>query len=307
MGWGPTSALGWIVTALAGIAYLTASMSLGRIMVQFHDAYQPIASLFTTERSVGFNAIYRILFAPVATLILAIAFYLLRLDALIPGIWIASVWFAFWQSALFTALGQWQLISKPKYAFFHLASAAITRYVYHALIVHGLAHLLPDEANLRTDVWLVVIAFLYGIFRSIPESFDRAEERKRKYVNSTYRFLRQKYEAQLAEMGETLRDAIIATMIYENFNRPLMVRYVERALQRPTRTILQVHGAITDAESIAATATAFLPYLREAERIEELNEPYNPALYDMLSTHNPADPTYAGNVVNVYNTIRGRV
>lgn len=225
-------------------------MSLGRLLLAHRNDHQPIASLFKAENSQGFNAIFRIAIAPICIVVISIILYLAGHENLTWQIWLSAVWYLLLQTVLIAILERWSLVSKSKFIVFHAASIALSYYVYSALIVKGVEHLLPDGANLRTDIWLLIVAFLYGVFHSIPENHNRFEERKKKYITRRLKVFEEKYSVELKKYDSLFQNILLAVMLYEDFNRPRVVRFIESLVGAKTQGIMQVSGAQTDEESI---------------------------------------------------------
>ena len=265
-------------------------MSLGRILNQYRSDYQPIASLFNVENSTGFNAVYRISIGPVGIIFSSIVLYLLAQDQLVEGIWTASVWFFIAQAALFAGLARWKLVDKSKFFAFHAVSIALSVYLYDALITKGLDHLLPDETNLRTDMWLLLAVFIYGIFRLIPGSERKFGNRKDAYVTARAEKFRKKFYADLRPFDRFIQDAIVAVMIYEDFNRPKVVRLVEKMIGARTQNIMQTSNSRSDSESIATTGMKMSESLTAQPLPPTTGSERDDAIRKMLGMHNPGDP-----------------
>jgi hypothetical protein len=294
----------WWLDALLGVIVTYAAMNLGKVLLAYRNDYQPVASFFQPEASTGFNAIYQILFAPICTVFAAIVFYLLGWNQFVVGIWTVPVWYFIWQTSLIIGISRWRLLDKWKYFIFHAISVALTYYVYSTLIKNGLKHLLPDEANLRTEVWLIVALFLYGIFREIKGNHDRYERRQAAWAQAHARTFSKKYRTILANYPILFQEVLLALMIYEDFNRPKMTRLVERIINARTQTIMQVRGAHTDEEGIRATAVSMESGFPAFEiGIAGKKYDFQQPLSEMISVHNADDPNYSWRVIQIFSDI----
>lgn len=290
--------------AVLGLLILVVSGRLGRLLSTYRSDYQPIASLFDFERSTGFNAIYRILFAPLSIVVASIVLFLVGGDYYVANIWAASVWFFLLQTLMLIALVRWRLVDKRKYFVFHGMSIALSVYLYFQLIQKGIDSLLPDEANLRTDLWLIVALFLYGIYRSIPENQRLSDRRKAHYAFSRAKKFQRKYRVELQPYDESLRRAILAIMVYEDFNRPKLARWLEHMTDARTQSILQLRGVNDDATAITQTAQRLRPFLDKYVELQD--KPIyerEQALAAAFSTHNPGDYSYREEVLRIFRWI----
>lgn len=203
---------------------------------------------------------------------------------------------------------RWRLLDKTKYFTFHALSIVVSYFVYATLVRHGLAHLLPDEGGLRTEVWLIIILFLYGIFREMKGNQEKYRRRQSSWALAHARTFCKRYKDVLSDYPVLLQEVLLAVMIYEDFNRPKAVRLVERMTNARTQTIMQVQGAETDEDGIRLTAESMrsgYPALVVAMQGDEW-EFYEP-LQTMINVHNADDPEYSSRVSEIYTDIRGRL
>jgi len=279
-------------------------MSIGKMLLTYSTEYQPITSLFDAENSTGFNAVYRILSVPVLIMVASIAMYSLRLDEYVTDIWYIAIYYFVAQAVLIISLGRWTLVNKSKFFLFHILSIMLTYYLYTVAISKGLSYLLPDESNLRTEIWLVIAAFIYGLFKNIPENNHTFENRKTRYIKSKARRLSSKYRFILDKYDATMSNILVATMVYENFNRPYTVRLIEKITPSKTRHIMQVHEAKSDEESIAMTASEMKEVYDEFKKTKYEDEwDERSGFEEIFSVHNPDDDSYGYRVHEIYEII----
>ena len=71
--------------------------------------------------------------------------------------------------------------------------------------------------------------FLYSILNKVQISRDRTIKRKNDYINSRYKVFSQKYDTIIKEYfhNEFYEALTYSIMIYEDFNRPQIVRWIE--------------------------------------------------------------------------------
>jgi hypothetical protein len=293
------------MTVILGLLILLVGMSISRIVSEYRSDYQPIASLFEAERSSGFNAIYRILTAPVVIVLSSITFYLIGKESLIENMWIAAVWYFIFQLTLLFTLQRWSLVNKSKFILFHAISIALSYYLYVSLLTGGIDKLLPDEANLRTDIWLVIIAFFYGIFKNVQENNKTFVKRKESYIAERAHKFRTKYQDTLKKYDLRFQNILLAIMIYEDFNRPKIVRYYEKMTHAKTQGIMQTNDTKTDTESIEKTIKSIEILYKNLPRIDadKLYE-YEEALMNLFKIHNPHDLNYTYEVKTIFDELQ---
>lgn len=313
---GDTSPVEWIAGAFAnmwldailGAVVTFVAMSLGKVLLAYRNDYQPVASFFQPEASTGFNAIFQILLAPVATVFIAIFFYILGWSPLIRNIWTTAVWYFIWQTSLILVISRWRLLDKAKYFTFHATSITVAYFIYASLITHGIEYLLPDEASLRTEAWLIIILFLYGIFREIKGNQEKYQRRQSAWALAHANTFIRRYRKVLSQYPILLQEVLLAVMVYEDFNRPRLARLLERMTRASTQTIMQVRGAKTDEEGIRGTAASMIRgYPQLAVAMEGGPWEFYQPLQAMIDVHNPGDPEYGSRVCNIFVAIHGKL
>lgn len=298
----------WWFDVLLGAVVTFVAMSLGKVLLAYRNDYQPVASFFQPEASTGFNAVFQVLFAPIASVFVAILLYILNRTQLINGIWTVSVWYFAWQTVLILVISRWRLLDKAKFFAFHAVSIVVSYFVYATLVTHGLAHLLPDEAGLRTEVWLIIILFLYGIFREIKGNPEKYRSRQSAWAVAHARTFSRRFQNVLSDYPVLLQEVLLAVMVYEDFNRPKAARFVERMTNARTQTIMQVRGAATDEDGIRLTAESMQPgYTALVVAMYGNQWDFYEPLRSMVNVHNSDDPEYSYRVGQIFTDIRGRL
>ena len=81
-----------------------------------------------------------------------------------------------------------------------------------------------------SQIWLIVILFLYKAFEDLKFGDKKSFERKSKYVLSVYQMFHSKYITYVKNLtsDEIIQTLIFSIMVVENFNRPRLIRLTER-------------------------------------------------------------------------------
>lgn len=139
--------------------------------------------------------------------------------------------------------------------------------------ISDLQTLLPDFRQIKNEIWLLILIFLYQVGNSHrmattqPEMQPRGLEflpelksRKRKYILRNYKKMKQKYDFIIEPVlngNEQLSIIIYSIIIFENFNRPYLIRKIENLKYSLTKKpgtfgIMQVrsNSSLSDIESI---------------------------------------------------------
>ena len=148
--------------------------------------------------------------------------------------------------------------------------------------------LLPDFQEVKNEIWLLILIFLYQMGNNqgkVPEKSPDQERglaylpellpRKKKYILRNYQNLQNRYAKIISENSNNniqLNIVIYSILIYENFNRPFIIRKIENLWflirKKPgTFGIMQIKNdkLITDIESVRLGSIALNDELLKLE------------------------------------------
>lgn len=275
------------------------SRSLGRIMVTYRDDYQPIAPLFVVGGSMGFNAVFRIFFAPISIVVASVLLFAFGMGSLVEGIWLASVGALLVEVGLLVGICRWSLVPKSQFLLFHLLSIACAYLIYQSHISKGLEALVPSPEEIVTEIWILVALFLYGVVAHVKPRVPAAEARKRRYVMKRARLFRARFNHELSRYDHRVTSVLLALMIYEDYNRPRLIRLLERLSGARTTGILQFNNKAGDSESIQMLGN----------RLESSGSSSwgssggvwycDERVASVIREHNPADCSYISRIVEI--------
>lgn len=155
---------------------------------------------------------------------------------------------------------------------YYISIILLSNIIYFKFI-SAINSLLPDFSELKNEIWLLIIIFIYQIgngseSQTLSNMYYEPEQaflpefktRKRRYVIKQYKKLKLKYESEINKISnsnDTFNLIIYAILIFENFNRPRVIRFVERIWVRiirrnVTQGIMQKSSktVISDLESV---------------------------------------------------------
>lgn len=297
----------FVVHIIIAIFIFIASILIGnRLLGREMKDYTPIASS-SGDSHTGFNAVYRILFTPISIVFVSIIIYNLNLPQYIQHIWSVGVIVLSLQIMSIIVMGKWKLVNVTKVVLTQLVAIALTYYLYSVAISKGLEYIIPNEESIRTELWIIVVLFLYGIFRDIPENNKSLGKRKNKYLLSKIDKLAEKYSIELDDFDDEMSAILLSIMVYENHNRPKAIRLVEGLLPSKTRYIMQTYGAKSDADSIKITADNIKPLYEAFIKIgDESSWEKESALRNIFNSINPGDINYSNEVLEVYRVVKAK-
>ena len=123
-------------------------------------------------------------------------------------------------------------------------------FVEKIIIPQGLSSLIPDQKDISLAIILAIITFIYGIIKEIPENQDEFDKRVERYIFHKYKKKKKKYRDDFKKANQQEKQIILSLMIFEDYNRPKIIRIIERIMNRNTYEILQTYNSISDEEGI---------------------------------------------------------
>lgn len=285
-----------VIYAILSILIFAFSLRLGKVLRLYHDCYQEISSI-TADNSLGFNLVYRIIFTPIIILLIGEIFSWLNLNDLISGIWTISLMVIMLQIATLMSISRISLVNFRLYAITATLTIILSLLIEKYVLPMGIEAILPDAKDISTAILLGITAFIYGIIKNIPEKESDHEERVGRYIKRKYKALNKRYSSSLSGTNLQMRAIIISLMIYEDYNRPRIIRICEKILGTKTTDILQNNNSITDEESIRKKINE-ITYLHGKKKFSEKT------IRNIFSEHNPGSETYSERVFEVYERIK---
>jgi hypothetical protein len=173
----------------------------------------------------------------------------------------------------------------------------ISYFVYDK-IIRVKENILPDFTTIANELWIIILIFVFQLTNNIRFSQNGTVRRKENYLKSRYEHFKKLYGALIKDItkNEVLESVTYAILIYEDFNRPKIIRIIENLKHRfsnesHTLGVMQVRSdtLINDKESVILGTNkivdSYNTYVREnTVEGEEIYE-YS-ALYCIISEYN---------------------
>lgn len=163
------------------------------------------------------------------------------------------------------------IVNWVRIVLYYMALIFLSR-IFYANFISSITTLLPDFSEIKNEIWLIIIVFFYQLgngFEEIPSNstyepyfaqLPELKKRKRKYIERKYVEFRSKFGTIIeksCERNDAFTVFIIAIIIYENFNRPRLIRWFERIWVKLTHKVItigimqtQTNRPISDIESV---------------------------------------------------------
>lgn len=239
---------------LAGLLFFAMNWIGGHAVVT--ASYYQISYFSRYDDAPAFNALFRILAPVVFITITAAAFHGLGVSEFVVGIYWVVIYQQLIRWGYLFLMNRWRLARWGAQIAIAAATIGLAILVYRVLIKDP-RRILPDPTNLANEVWLIILAFLYKISDRAIVATEGNKSRKEAYLRARFQSLRQRF-GKVIEASVTdplLRPLTYAVLIYETFNRPSVVQFLERvlpSLKPRSYGPMQVQAArrLTDEESV---------------------------------------------------------
>ncbi len=122
--------------------------------------------------------------------------------------------------------------------FYYSTILLLSQIIYNRFL-NSVTDLLPDFSQIKNEVWLIILLYLYEIGNGKTRSqvstesentLTKVKGRKKKYIIRKHDQLNKKYGSLIDEIVNSnaeLKVVIFSIMIIENFNRPRLLRWLE--------------------------------------------------------------------------------
>jgi len=152
-------------------------------------------------------------------------------------------------------------------------------YITYKKIIFSKTNILPDFTTIANELWIIILVFLFHLANKIELPQEGTIKRKEKYLEKTYIKFKIMYGdiIECKFQNNRLTALAYSILIYENFNRYKLARFVEnikfRLTGKPhTLGVMQVYTdkMINDFESVELGTNKILKtYQRHIEEYKE--------------------------------------
>ncbi len=184
--------------------------------------------LYKSDNAPAFNFLFRTLFPVVFVVIISSIFYLTGLEEFNLNIYLVVVYYFLIRFIFILSIGQRLLLNWPLQFAYLVVSIPISYFIYDSFITKK-EYLFPDISTLGNELWLLIIVFIYHTLNNISLSEEKSKLRKSNYVKKHYLKFKEKFGSVISEKinDPKIESLLYAIMIYENFNRPKIIRIIE--------------------------------------------------------------------------------
>jgi outer membrane protein assembly factor BamB len=194
----------------------------------FSIGYVEITLFLKNEDSPAFNYLLRVLTPLVYLLITSTILYTVSLDKFVVGFYRVSVYYILFRLLFNIITQRGALLNWTKQIIYWVSIIALS-FIVDKNIISTKKTLFPDFATISNELWIIIIVFLFQILNGLQLSTKGTERRKNAYLQSRYNHFKKKYGDIIKNntKNEVIQILAYAILIYEDFNRPKISRWME--------------------------------------------------------------------------------
>ncbi len=240
--------------------------------------YIQLSTSIAEDSSPAFNFLFKVIAPPVYLVLYATICQTSNANWLNVNCYLLVIYYWAFRGLFILATGKCRLTNWITFGLYALFSIGISYGIYKVL--NDVDKILPDPKDLLNQLWLLIIIFLYNILNKMEFGRDRTIRRKESYLSRQFMVFNTKYGSLVHSkcQNEFLEAIVFAIMIYENFNRPRAVRWIEYARffltkKEHTLGIMQVKSRkfINDRESILLAIDYIKDTIKDTEKLTYLD------------------------------------
>lgn len=275
--------------------------------------YVQISLSMQDDTAPAFNFFFKVL-APVVFMVLLYAFFQMcsldRFNSYIYWIVIDYWVIRFIFNALMARIG---LINWIVQVIYWVSSIGIALWVYS---LFDKTSVLPSPTSLVEQLWLIIILYLYSVLNKIEPSRKNTEKRINDFVIKKYLRFHAEYDHLFGRDSQFQRALLYSIMIYEDYNRPRIARFLERVVFQTTTTshtygIMQVMSEhyLTNEESILIARRrinsdiAVILKKEGRKRLPKQRYEISILAWNVAQRYNPGDPDYGRHVRDIFEIV----
>ena len=217
---------------LAGLLFFLVNWVGGH---SISSGYHQISLFEKVEDAPAFNVLFRVI-APLVFMILTAAiWYTFGLDDFVRNYYTITIYYFLLRWLFNVLVGRALLIHWWRQLALALVTVMLSVGVYRAVLTSRTL-LLPDPKQLRDQLWIIVILFLYHVVNRVsPIGGHDYVARRAAYVRAKYKAFRARFgDIVTAETQEQPLEVLAyAVLMYESFNRPPIYQFIESYILYP--------------------------------------------------------------------------
>ena len=220
--------------------------------------YMGISIFIKTEEAPALNFLIRVLTPIVYLIIISSILYYLNLDKFVINIYLVNIYYIIFRLFFNLITSRGRLLDWYRQTLYWITIIIISYFVYDK-IIRIKENILPDFTTIANELWIIILVFVFQLTNNIRFSQNGTVRRKENYLKSRYEHFKRLYGDLIKDItkNEALESVTYAILIYEDFNRPKIIRIIENikhcfSNESHTLGVMQVRSdkLINDTESV---------------------------------------------------------
>ena len=279
--------------------------------------YIQMSMLVKEDEAPAFNFLLRILSPIVYLVIISALLYKLELDNYVYNIYNVSIMYIIIRLLVNLITNRYLLMNWVRQFCYWICISLLSIFAYE-YIIKTKENIIPDFSTIANELWIIILLFIYQLFNNIRLSNTKTKQRKERYISSRFKKFRKRFHHEIHEFfnNELFEALTYSIMIYEDFNRPLVIRNIEYINFKITRKphslgIMQVqtNKYINDSQSLLLAMNKIKKDCNEII-IQKENEYYRDCeyllVYQIAKKYNNSDE-YAKEIRAIYDYLRENI
>ncbi|MBU2927283.1 hypothetical protein [Winogradskyella psychrotolerans] len=192
--------------------------------------YMEISMFLKVEEAPAFNFLFRIISPIIYLFIVSAILYKIGLDDFVTNAYFISIYYILFRLAFNLITNRGLLMNWYRQVLYWISIITISYFSYTE-IIYKKENILPDFETVSNELWIIILIFIFHTLNQIRISSDKTIQRKENYLRSRISHFKEKYSDLVNEKitNDKLKSIAYAIMVYEDFNRPKVARFVENA------------------------------------------------------------------------------
>lgn len=191
--------------------------------------YMQLDIVIQEDTAPAFNFLFKVL-APIVFIVLcAVGFEAVGFSLLNKNIYFITIFYWLFRVLWIVCTSRGKLTNWWEQFIYWITSIGLSMWVY--TLLESVEQILPSPRSLLDQLWILIIIFVYSILNKVQISRDGTIKRKNNYIHSRYVTLRRRYDTTIKDYfhNDFYEALTYSIMIYEDFNRPVIARWIEYA------------------------------------------------------------------------------
>lgn len=277
-----------------------------------------MSMVFEENTAPAFNFLFKVIGPVVFFVLCGVFFQSIGLNFLVKNCYFIVIYYWIFRFVWTLIENRFHLFDWIQQIIYWTSSIGLAIWIYSN--IEKVDKILPDGKGLIDQMWILIIAFLYTTINKLNIGQYRSLKRKDNYIKARYKKFKDKYgDIITAYFNNPFYEALtFSIMIYEDFNRPFIIRQIENLRfklthKKHTLGIMQVmtDNYVNDQQSVlmalAKIARDNNEYINNFRRDNIENPDAEIYFYHLIDhiakKYNGGNPKYSNEITKVFDKL----